>query len=247
MRHFWIGLVCLALAASGAEATLYLGENFNHQDVLGNGWDNVSGWSESHQEYPANPNGPEGNVGCVVPWQDEWRLGKALDLTDPLSDVLVVEWTAWQHAGTERAHVISLVDDTGTGVSFEFRMRLRDTVPEEERFLQGGVGTTADNGATYTEIDAFKTMTGSTYAYDETVVNKFVWNRTSGQVQYLRDETTIGTSNVGTMPDPSYLVIWGNCGWDQNQGIDDLIVIPDPATLGLLGLGGLALIARRRR
>lgn len=232
-----------------ANAALNLSENFDARDVLGvGGWNNLSFFVDSTGLYPANPDGPAGNYGCTVPNQDDYRLGHAL--SGSVEPIVTVEWTSWQAAGTTRMHYLSLVDDGGSGLSFLIRMALRDTIPVADRYLRGGVSTTDTTGGSYVTLQTWQTGTGGTYAYFDTFVNKYVWNQTTGDVSYYRNESLIGSTNVGTgISSPTRLIIWGEYGYNVNAGIDDLTVtsVPEPVSMALLGFGGLGLLMRRKR
>jgi hypothetical protein len=67
-----------------------------------------------------------------------------------------------------------------------------------------------------------------------------------GQVRFYIDGNQVGTSSRSTGIPLRWVRIGNNSKSYENFWYDDLSVVPEPATLGLLSLGGLALVRRRR-
>jgi hypothetical protein len=62
-------------------------------------------------------------------------------------------------------------------------------------------------------------------------------------IQFEMDYSSSGTGNA-------FLSLWDNdIGWDPGDEVDTLniTVVPEPATIALLALGGLAILKKRRR
>ncbi len=67
-----------------------------------------------------------------------------------------------------------------------------------------------------------------------------------GQVRFYIDDVLVGTSTRAAGVALRYVRIGNNSKSYENFWYDDLRVTPEPASLMLLGLGGLALVRRRR-
>jgi len=90
-----------------------------------------------------------------------------------------------------------------------------------------------------------------TYATDCWYDVKVQYDRTGTDlaIQYWIDGVDKGVSNI-TIPDLAVELSLDHIGFTAAQGsayFDNLSVIPEPATLSLLGLSGLALIGRKRK
>ena len=73
------------------------------------------------------------------------------------------------------------------------------------------------------------------------------WDESEGMVTYSIDAATVLTTTLYPADGPDDRVAWGNWpNYTSECAVSHLELVPEPATLCLLGLGGLALLRRRR-
>ncbi len=75
----------------------------------------------------------------------------------------------------------------------------------------------------------------------------YSWNVSTGDVSATVDGNAVGNWNIsqtGFTPTRVAMHIWGGT---NKVAIDNIVVVPEPATMALLAFGGLGVLIRRRR
>jgi hypothetical protein len=217
MKYLLTLLVVLCLAASANAALLT--DNFDDNDI--SDWTVVSG------------TGWAAGVGEMVKLVDDTVFSNITkSFTGVSSGMVYLEWL-FTISGDWRPGTAGLVDSTGKGVI------LNAYVGDD--YIEIGAGPTTDWAAS-------GTMSSADITADPTsgVTMKYELNLDTGDVKgyingVLKNTVNVDLTGVG---DITNCVFYTKKQWH----VDDVVVdIPEPASLALLGFGGLGMLIRRKR
>ena len=217
MKHLLTLLVVLGLAA-GANAAL-LTDDFNDGDISDWTVQSGSGWDVAASGVAAEKMDVDDTLSTITKSfapQSSGTVTLELDITV---------------SGNWRPVNFALTDSTGTGVALDCYAG--------DYYNQIGAGTTSDYGTTMagmSVVDGLRTAMSAI---------KYVLNIGTGEVTgyvngALQNTVTVDMTGVGDIS------VVGLTAKKKVTDLDNVVVTPEPASLALLGMGGLALLRRRR-
>lgn len=209
------------------------------------------------------------HAGVILDWQfqkAEVEVGQPGNVV--ASDVGVTQWDAqdsqwWTCAEAEAAGygeadaVLGRWDSTDpTGIVVVELVTSIDLIAYEPPAGQ----TNYAHGKTYFQMAVF--VSDQPYEFELDYEMDMPWEDDPGMVQNDHFVNTYGDGPVLQPQDDPYMILWGAVdytytidwqGWGDVGGHADtaltliLTPVPEPATLSLLAMGGLAILRRRRR
>lgn len=254
MRKTILALAVLGLVPAVAMAAPYLYDDFENGvggDIVYAPWGNVSG-------NPASPNGINNLVTTATNEHSVSGIRSArANSSDPAA------WNGYADFGASsgfvRASVWVFEDKSDPGTSNPVTNMLS---------LYGDSGTNNPNAFTdYLQVGVvpfypagsqgygWRSASGGIQNASPATARKAGWTQLAieadalsagGQVRFYIDGVQVGTSARKPGIDLRWVRIGNNSKSYENFWYDDLKVTPEPASLSLLGLGGLALIRRKR-
>ena len=252
MKQLLTMLLCLSVTASGSYGSILLWEDFEDSNASqGPTWTMLDGVDWQIAQWPGE------NFEAYNGFGNGRTRGKT-PLAGPVDEVLYIQLTHRHAAGTPsgsnwgyggRYAYLGLVDDQGTGLLFQAESsKNRDEMTSH-------IDVTTDWAQWRGFLGQYTPLVSYAVAGDpgpQAHLYQWWWNRTTGQIDSYLDGALLGTYALDPTVNAAYrdftsavLMIEGD---DRNLWIDDIQVgIPEPATLGLIGWCGAALLWRRRR
>ena len=154
------------------------------------------------------------------------------------------------HTGEAQKIFIELWGKQSDGsLTYGYKWKLRQTaqVLLTRSWLESGVG--------WHDTDAWGTTETYADVEDDDPWDEFKMVFDDGVIEaYLNNEKILGpwddTASAGNMVSVDFVRLgnYSTGSWFGDGGqVDDVLLVPEPATLGLLSMGGLAVLVRRRR
>ncbi len=172
-------------------------------------------------------------------WQEDGWYKSVANL--PSSGIVTVSWDVRGPIVTTKHAGIVLMDDSNFGIGL--LSYINSNTPG-----MVSVGVTPDlaydgsKTSLYNNVADYNTAGGTGWysvSYD--------WNVATGAVSATVDGNAAGSWNItqtGFTPTRVAMHIWGG---NSKVGMDNVVVVPEPATMALLEFGGLGVLIRRRR
>ncbi len=233
-----------------ANASILLQEDF---EGSGNIWEYMDspGWTVS--TWPGDDNEAY-NDGRALRQRGRTAIENSAD------DILQIQFTHRHAAGVSpgpnwsyggRYVYLSLVNDDGDGLIFQAESsKNRDEqtshvdITTEWGQWEGFLGDYDRMASYYVDFDG--QLDAEAHLY------KWLWNRSTGQIDSFIDGALLGQFTLAPADNAAY----SNFDWavvmiegdSRAVWVDDIEIstVPEPATLGLLALGGVALTRRRK-
>jgi hypothetical protein len=239
MKRLLAVALCLGLAATVNAA---MSDNFNDNDI--------SDWTVINQEaghpfqlfdqgsgdYCMYKDDAEASSGNMTSWG---LLEKSVNGPYSTGTVVLDANISFDYTSGSRHVGFALVDASGNGIWYLFF-----PIPAQQTELDVDLGYASNNALSVTkETESSGIWTG------DTTVDRHVAmtvEMSTGNCSIVVEGSIVKTwtadlSGQGIGPIASVVI-----GEHKHGYIDDIIVTPDPATLALLALGGLALVRRKR-
>jgi hypothetical protein len=230
MRQIAMLLMVLGLAVFAAQGAPVFQENFDSYTSWPDG-----GWSTVGTTGLSSP----GNGGS----------GQALELTRPASG----ETAAWhsfteQSTGTVTAYIGQSINSS-PGSAGGLRFLLSDFTAGKDL---GYICLTEDGFVTMNTTNGyFESRRIGTYEADTWYPISISWDAVAKTVTASFDggtPLTLGYAEAGANIANGLMAYNANTsGGTWYSYVDDIVVTPEPATMGLLALGGLGMLIRRKR
>jgi len=249
-RFLFIAVLCVAVAPALAAPSLYDDfENGVGGDIVWSPWGNAPG-------DPTTPNGINNLVTTATSEHSTSGIRSARAFaSDPAAWNGYADFGA--QAGFVRAEVKVFEDlsDPGTTNPVTNMLSLYGDAANPGAFsdyLQVGVVPFFPAGSTGYGV---RSATGGILNASPATARKAGWTKLAieadalsggGAVRYYIDDVLVGTAARAPGIDLRWVRIGNNSKSSENFWYDDVSVTPEPASLVLLGMGGFALLRRRR-